>query len=81
MNFIWCYAPLNFNKMKERKQKLIDALKVERGHFEKRGQSTLEHDVAIEYLETGRTDEDPDEYELLDACINDYETMLSDYCA
>ncbi len=67
--------------MKERKQKLIDALKVERGHFEKRGHSTLEHDVAIEYLETGRTDEDPDEYELLDACINHYETMLSDYGA
>ena len=67
--------------MEERKQKLIDALKVERGHFEKRGQSTLEHDVAIEYLETGRTDKDPYHYELLDACINDYKTMLSCYGA
>jgi len=67
--------------MDERKQKLIDALKVERGHFEARGQSTLEHDVAIEYLETGKTDEDSDEFELLDACMNDYETMLSDYGA
>ncbi len=67
--------------MDKRKQKLIDALRVERGHFEAKGQSTLEHDVSIEYLETGRTDEDPDEYELLDACINDYETMLYDYGA
>ena len=67
--------------MDERKQKLIDALKVERGYFEARGQSTLEHDVAIEYLETGTTDEDPDEFELLDACMNDYETICSDYGA
>lgn len=67
--------------MDERKQKLIDALKVERGHFEARGQSTVEHDVAIEYLETGKTDEDSDEFELLDACMYDYETMLYDYGA
>ena len=65
--------------MDERKQKLINALKVERGHFEARGQSTLEHDVAIEYLETGRTDEDPDEFELLGAVMNDYDTTCSDY--
>ena len=63
--------------MDERKQKLIDALKIERGHFEARGQSILEHDVAIEYLETGRTDE----FELLDACMNDYDIMCSDYGA
>ncbi len=67
--------------MDERKQKLIDALKVERGHFEARGQSTLEHNVAIEYLETGKTDEDPEEFELLYACMNDYDTTLSDYGA
>jgi hypothetical protein len=67
--------------MDERKQKLIDALKVERGDFEARGQSTLEHDIAIQYLETGRTDEDPKEFELLEACIYDYNTMLSDYGA
>lgn len=67
--------------MEERKQKLIDALKVERGHFETRGQSTLEHDVTIEYLETGRTDQDPDEFELLDACMNDFDMVCSDYYA
>lgn len=65
--------------MDERKLKLIDALKVERGHFVSRGQSTLDHDVAIKYLETGRTDEDPDDFELLDAAMNDYDTMCSDY--
>lgn len=67
--------------MDERKQKLIDALKIERGHFEARGQSTLEYDIAIEYLEKGRTDEDPDEFELLDAVMNDYDTVCSDYGA
>lgn len=67
--------------MEERKQKLIDALKVERGRFESRGQSTLEHDVAIEYLETGRTNEDPYEFELLDVCMNDFDTVCSDYGA
>lgn len=65
--------------MGEKKQKLIDALKAERDGFEKRGFDTLEHDVAIEYLETGKTDESPDDFELLDACMYDYNTMLSDY--
>jgi len=65
--------------MEERKQKLIDALKSERLRFVERGQDTTEHDIAIEYLETGKTDEDPDEYELLDAVMNDFETVCSDY--
>ena len=63
----------------DKKQKLIDALKSERSRFEKRGQSTLEHDIAIEYLETGKTTEDPEEFQLLDAVMNDYETTCSDY--
>ncbi len=67
--------------MEERKQKLIDALKIERGCFEARGQSTLEHDVAIEYLETGITDEDPNDFDLLDACMYDFDTVCSDYGA
>lgn len=65
----------------ERKLKLIEALKEERSRFEQRGQSTFEHDITIEYLETGKTDEDPDEYELLDAVINDFITTCSDYGA
>jgi hypothetical protein len=65
--------------MDERKQKLIDALKIERRNFEARGQDTLDHDLAIEYLIKNNTSENPDKFELLSACINDYETMLYDY--
>jgi hypothetical protein len=65
----------------ERKLKLIEALKKERERFLQRGQSTLEHDIAIEYLEIGKTDEDPDEYELLDAVMNDFDCVCSDYGA
>ena len=67
------------NCMDERKQNLINALKIERARFESLPQGTLEHDIAIEYLETGATDESPEEYELLDAVMNDYETVCSDY--
>lgn len=65
--------------MDVRKQKLIEALKEEQSRFEKFGYDTVEHDIAIEYLETGKTDEDPDDYELLGAVMNDYDTMCSDY--
>jgi hypothetical protein len=65
----------------ERKLKLIEALKEERERFFQRGISTLEHDIVIEYLETGKTDEDPDEYELLDAVMNDFDCVCSDYGA
>jgi len=65
--------------MDVRKQKLIEALKKERAIFVENGHMTLEHDLAIEYLETGKTDEDPDEYELLGAVMDDYDTTCSDY--
>ena len=61
------------------KQKLIKELTLEMNRFKERGQDTLEHEVAIEYLKKGWTDEDLDNFELLDACINDLETILSDY--
>jgi hypothetical protein len=70
-----------FKIMNERAKKLVEALKIERTRFEKDGQSTLEHDIAIEYLETGRTDEDPNEFELLDAAMNDFDILCSDYGA
>jgi hypothetical protein len=60
-------------------KKLVDALKIERARFKKDRQSTLEHDVAIEYLETGWTDKNPDKFELLDAVMNDFDTICSDY--
>jgi hypothetical protein len=65
--------------MDTRKQKLIDELKKENPRFEEQGLSALEHDVAIVYLETGRTNEAPDEIALLDTYMNDYEATLIDY--
>lgn len=65
--------------METKKQLLIEALKQERLRFSNRGQSTLEHDIAIDYLETGTTNEDPDEFELLDAVMNDFDFVCSDY--
>ena len=66
-------------KDKTKHQLLIDAIKEERELFKARQQSTLEHDFAIHYLETGEIKVDPYEYELLDSCINDYDAVLSDY--
>lgn len=63
----------------ERKQKLIEALELERLSFIKRGQSTEEHDVAIEYLKTGLNPHDEYQYELLDAVVNDFDMTCSDY--
>ncbi len=65
--------------MDDKKQKLITALKAERALFIKRGQSELNHDAAIQYLETGKTYSDPNEFELLDAAMHDYDTLCSDY--
>jgi hypothetical protein len=65
--------------MDVRKQKLIEALKEEQSRFKQIGHDIVDHDIAIEYLETGKTDEDPDYYELLDAVMNDYDTICSDY--
>lgn len=61
------------------KQRLIDALKVEREYFDAIGNSTKEHDAAIEYLETGETDKDPEEFDLLYAAMYDYKCLLYDY--
>ena len=63
-----------------RKEELIEALKKERNQFKARNQSTLDHDYAIEFLETGNVPYvNPDDYEILDACMYDYETMVFDY--
>lgn len=63
----------------ERKKKLIDALIKERELFKERGQSTLNHDCAIEFLETGKTDKNPEDFDLLDAAMNDFDCLCSDY--
>lgn len=64
---------------KEKKQKLIEALKAERLRFAERGQDTTEHDIAIQYLMLGTTSCNPDKWELLDAVMNDFDTICSDY--
>lgn len=58
---------------------MIQKLKEERKRFEVHGHDTTEHDVVIMYLETGHTKQNPNHWELLDACMNDYDTVLSDY--
>jgi len=65
--------------MDKNKTNLIEALKKEREIFKNNGKDTTDHDVTIEYLETGLTKENPDKFELLDAAINDYKCLCSDY--
>ena len=67
------------NMNEERKQKLIEALKSERLRFAEKGQHTTEHDIAIQFLLVGSTSCNPDKWELLDAVMNDFETVCSDY--
>lgn len=65
--------------MVTKKEKLAEALKLERERFASRGQSTKEHDIAIDYLISGSTNKDCDDWELLDACMNDFDCTCSDY--
>ena len=61
------------------KEKLLDELEKERDRFISRNQETTEHDVAIDYLKYGILPKYPDNYELLDAILNDFETTCRDY--
>ncbi len=64
----------------DKKQKLIDALIKERDILVNlHNINPDEHNVAIDYLIRGTTKENPDKWELLDACVNDIETLYSDY--
>ena len=65
--------------MNNKKEQLIIALKKERTLFEERGQDTTDHDIAISYLINGTTSSNPDKWELLGACMNDFETLCNDY--
>lgn len=65
--------------VEERKQKLIEALKSERLIFAERGHNTTEHDIAIQFLLLGETSYNPYEWGLLDAIMNDFATVCSDY--
>jgi hypothetical protein len=62
-----------------RKEKLLQALIDERARLlNSRGAST-EHDAAIEYLQTGKTDVSPDDDEMLYAVMEDFDCICSDY--
>jgi hypothetical protein len=61
------------------KEELIAALKKERELFKSRSMSTFEHDLAIKYLETGYKPVDYYDHELLQAAVDDYDTLCSDY--
>ncbi len=64
----------------EKKQGLIDALQEERNIFDRRHQDTSDHDYAINYLKHGVLPSmGIDQFEILDAVINDYEQICRDY--
>jgi hypothetical protein len=63
----------------ERKQNLIKALETERELFESRGMDTEEHDITIQFLRLGRTLNNPNCWGLLDAAMNDFDTLCYDY--
>ena len=69
-----------FNKM-ERKLKLIEELKKEAERLRKQQAVTIDHRYTIEYLETGKLPMliNIEEYDILNAAVNDYECLLSDY--
>ena len=64
----------------EKTKELIEALQKERASFVSREQDTFEHDVTIEYLQNGETDENPDNIDMLYAAIYDFDCLYSDYC-
>lgn len=68
--------------MEEKKQKLIEKIKEERDSFINNHHHTTEHDLVIKYLETGKyKEENVEQYGLLDAVINDFKQVYSDYCS
>ncbi len=64
----------------DKKQKLIEALIEERDILANlHNISPDEHNITIDYLKTGTTNEPPDKWDLLDAAMNDIETLYLDY--
>ena len=68
--------------MEERKQKLISALESEKDRLDKLCVDTKDHCITIDFLKTGsyRCEQiELEDYPLLDASVNDYNCLLSDY--
>ena len=65
--------------IEEKKIVLIKHLNREKEGFIKHGHDTTEHDYCILYLEEGVIGSTHFKYELLDACVNDFESIYNDY--
>lgn len=67
--------------MKDKKQLLRDALEKERGFLASKGKDTLDHELAMYYLETGEigTSGNLYDFEILQACVEDIEMLFNDY--
>lgn len=66
--------------MEDKKLKLAEALKEEYDRLAYMGRLNKEdYDLAINYLETGEHPRHYNDYDLLYACIEDFDQMCSDY--
>lgn len=66
--------------MEDKKQQLADALSEEHQRLVHMGKLNSEdYSLAVRYLETGEHPKYYNDYELLYACIEDFEQMCSDY--
>jgi hypothetical protein len=66
--------------MENRKQKLAEALKEEYQRLVDKGNLNSEdYSLAIKYLETGEYPRYYNDFDMLFACIEDFEMMCSDY--
>ena len=66
--------------MKNKKQKLAEALKEEYERLSYMGRlNSKDYSLAIKYLETGEYPGNYDEYDLLYGCVEDLEDMYSTY--
>ena len=63
----------------KKKEHLILEIERERERFARSGQDTEDHDLAITFLKSGEKPERWENYEILAACVEDIETMYSDY--
>lgn len=66
----------------DRKARLIEALQKEQAMLKGKRLDTSDHVYTIMYLQTGEVfckDSYIVEYDLLDAAVNDLETLMSDY--
>ncbi len=67
----------------EKKAQLLEAITAEKKRLDSQGRITLDHELTIQYLTKGTSPvamSNVESWELLDAAMNDFETMYKDYC-